>query len=452
MENDQEDSNSSEIPEAYSNWNNPSFSWSDVILSFLTSYFLDFSALDNQTLDPNSEEAANILDKLRTKLNGMSSGYLGRVAVEKWVKAAGCGRLAEYSGTIPVQKDILNKWEILSSDKDDYQLPDCISTREHVPVLVRFPATLMSAEERDNAKVLDYSGCLEVKELDLTTFAPGVPFMIQFHGGGMIMGTPHRDTFLNATAELVSNFLEENANVADPPDIVTISVDYGLAPELPFPAGIIDALSVVEFLMKDNPNRRLHLMGESAGANLSVVAALESFRRYPGQIRSVQSQCPMLNPAGDSLCYYMNQNAFPATDFLRWCWRAYLGLEAPKSNGSDSNSTSREEALRNGSNHDAWEEWRKKHPKSLQRLIDPGCDLPQCLNIKNAPKIIFEVNQGDPMFEDGKKLAEALQQEQANVLLFADKGLHCSMGGTHDKAGHKKAMQFWSEAIFASDD
>lgn len=439
--------NSDVIPQPYSVWRNPNLGWTDALVAYVMSRMIAFKDLDNETLDPHSEEAATIVQKIRKQMHDLSFGLIGRMSVKKWSQAAGGVPLAEYSGTIPFQKDILTKWGVVSKTELDASLPDC--SREQVPILVRFPSTLLSAKERENATTLDYSGCLQVKELDLANFALNVPFLVQFHGGGMVLGEAHMLTLLDETAELVAAYSKEHKE-SDPPAIVTISVDYGLAPEHPFPVAIMDALSVVEYLLKGNASRCLHLSGESAGANISMVTGLEAFRKYPGRILSIQSQGPMLDPAGDSLCYYMNQDKFLESNFVRWCWRAYLDLKAPPP--INSKPTSLEEALRNGSNYDTWKEWKSKNTTSLQRLVDPGCDLPADFNVTDAPQIIFRLNKGDPLFEDGQNLVTALNNAKFNVTSLEDKGLHCSMGGVHDKAGYDRVMSHWSNVVFASND
>ena len=59
-----------------------------------------------------------------------------------------------------------------------------------------------------------------------------------------------------------------------------LAVDYALAPEHPFPAGLTDAIEVTRYVashgeMFDIPNAPLVLMGDSAGACLAAVAAVE---------------------------------------------------------------------------------------------------------------------------------------------------------------------------------
>jgi len=59
-----------------------------------------------------------------------------------------------------------------------------------------------------------------------------------------------------------------------------LAVDYALAPEHPFPAGLTDAIEVTRYVaahgeLFDVPNAPLVLMGDSAGACLAAVAAVE---------------------------------------------------------------------------------------------------------------------------------------------------------------------------------
>ena len=71
-------------------------------------------------------------------------------------------------------------------------------------------------------------------------------------------------------------------------ELITISVDYGLAPEHPFPVAVMDGLSVIEYLLSgDNNTRAVHISGVSAGSSLSLIIGLESFRQYPGRVLSI---------------------------------------------------------------------------------------------------------------------------------------------------------------------
>merc|ERR1712238_459194 len=173
---------------------------------------------------------------------------------------------------------------------------------------------------------------------------------------------------------------------------------------------------------------------------------------YPGRILSIQSQSPFLNPAGDTMSYYMNQNVFPDIEWLRWCWRAYIGLEPPESSEdrSEQTNTKLELLLQKSSNYSSWNKWKTKYSsKSLQRLIYPTLDLPSSLNDKkNAPKIIIRVNLADPLYDDGKEIADALKNEKADITFFEDKGLHVNTGSPANAKAHNKVLKLWSDIIF----
>ena len=101
-----------------------------------------------------------------------------------------------------------------------------------------------------------------------------LPAIIYFHGGGFVLGDAAAyDTHSRALAHLLG------AQV--------IFVGYRLAPEHRFPAALEDARGAIDWLsdrfpdLGIDPNRML-LMGESAGGNLAVNAAL--YARAQGKI------------------------------------------------------------------------------------------------------------------------------------------------------------------------
>ena len=88
---------------------------------------------------------------------------------------------------------------------------------------------------------------------------------LHLHGGGWTFGAPHHNDVV----------LEELARAAG---LAIVSVDYRLAPEHPYPAGLDDceaaALWLVEHAQAEFGSKRLAIGGESAGAHLSVVTLL----------------------------------------------------------------------------------------------------------------------------------------------------------------------------------
>jgi acetyl esterase len=96
--------------------------------------------------------------------------------------------------------------------------------------------------------------------------APGPhPLLLFFHGGGYVFGD--LDTH-DATVRALTNRA----------GVVSISVDYRLAPEHPFPAAIDDCLAVLRWASTHAADlnadaARIALVGDSAGGNLAAVAA-----------------------------------------------------------------------------------------------------------------------------------------------------------------------------------
>lgn len=86
--------------------------------------------------------------------------------------------------------------------------------------------------------------------------------LLYFHGGSHVVGSPH--TALGLTAGLVVRT-----------GISSISLDYRLAPEHPFPADVEDVLAAYrELLEQGHAPESIAFAGDSAGGGLSVTGAL----------------------------------------------------------------------------------------------------------------------------------------------------------------------------------
>jgi acetyl esterase len=83
---------------------------------------------------------------------------------------------------------------------------------------------------------------------------------LHLHGGGLASGSPEMNDLAND--ELATRL-----------SIRVVSVDYGLAPERPYPAGADDCLAVMRWVI-DDEGGPIAVGGESAGATLSVVTLL----------------------------------------------------------------------------------------------------------------------------------------------------------------------------------
>lgn len=119
-------------------------------------------------------------------------------------------------------------------------------------------------------KSLDHKIIVNDREIPVRAFFPEdirySKILIFYHGGGWVTG--NIDTYTNVCSKLAN---ETNSLV--------ISVDYLLAPENPFPAGVEDCYAVAKEIFS-NPNilnrkkEDIILIGDSAGGNLAAVVSL----------------------------------------------------------------------------------------------------------------------------------------------------------------------------------
>jgi len=84
--------------------------------------------------------------------------------------------------------------------------------------------------------------------------------LIYLHGGGWCVGSP--GTHDNIVRRLAASLC-----------CTAWSVEYALAPEAPFPAGLLDCIAAVELARREYPDAGLVVGGDSAGANLALDVA-----------------------------------------------------------------------------------------------------------------------------------------------------------------------------------
>jgi acetyl esterase len=132
------------------------------------------------------------------------------------------------------------------------------------------------------------------------------PTLVFLHGGGFVIGD--LDTHDQTCRRLCRDA-----------DIAVLSVDYRLAPEDPFPAGLEDALTATEWaaahLADLGGDDRLAVGGDSAGGNLSAVVA-----QHLGDVLAAQL---LIYPATDGIGDYPSkaengEGLFLTTAMMQW--------------------------------------------------------------------------------------------------------------------------------------
>ena len=127
---------------------------------------------------------------------------------------------------------------------------------------------LYAAAKIEIASVKDFAVKVSEREINVRLYHPNpdkdLPIIVYAHGGGFISGT--LDSF--------DNFCRGLAHATQQ---AVISIDYALAPEHPFPAGLNDVYDVARWVSQHASDIKvssshLTLAGDSAGANLVALA------------------------------------------------------------------------------------------------------------------------------------------------------------------------------------
>jgi acetyl esterase len=169
-----------------------------------------------------------------------------------------------------------------------------------------------------------------VTDIPIRTYRPtahSTPTAVYFHGGGWMTGGIASHDFL------VRKLAQESG-------LVFVSVDYRLAPEHPFPAGLDDCLAATTWVAEHLDRfgglaGQLSVAGDSSGGNLAAVVA----RRFRDQGRQLRAQLllyPVIDSGGDYPSRYQNGDGYLLTrDDIVTSAQNYLGNRAELLGSSD---------------------------------------------------------------------------------------------------------------------
>jgi acetyl esterase len=138
--------------------------------------------------------------------------------------------------------------------------------------------------------------------------------VVFLHGGGFVFG------------DVVTHDAQAR-RIANRTGLAVLAVDYRRPPEHPFPAAPDDVDAVVSWLLDDARTQdldraRLVALGDSAGGNLALVAAL----RNPGVFAATVLVYPFIDPQGRFPSYReggAGDNAGLSAAEARWYWQQY---------------------------------------------------------------------------------------------------------------------------------
>jgi acetyl esterase len=130
------------------------------------------------------------------------------------------------------------------------------------------PEALMRDVGREEIRVPGLAGAPEVRALAYHPPATGSPpaVLVYAHGGGWCMGDPEEADLLTRKVSLLAG-------------VVVVSIDYRLAPEHPYPAGLDDMAAMYRWVRANASTlggdpERVAVGGDSSGGNLAAAATL----------------------------------------------------------------------------------------------------------------------------------------------------------------------------------
>lgn len=122
--------------------------------------------------------------------------------------------------------------------------------------------------------------------------------ILYIHGGGFVSGSA-------ASSRGYTSMLAAYSGCR------VVAAEYSLAPEKPFPQGFEDCCAVFGEITREYHGAKVALVGESAGANLSVVLALWAIKQgIVDRISSVTVHSPFLDFTGQ-----LDRSGYPTDDF-----------------------------------------------------------------------------------------------------------------------------------------
>jgi acetyl esterase len=144
------------------------------------------------------------------------------------------------------------------------------------------------------------------------------PLLVWFHGGGWVLGD------LDTTDSTCRSLMVKS-------DAVVVSVNYRLAPEHPYPAGVDDAYAAAWWVASHGSeiggdSNRIAIGGDSAGGNLATVTALQVKQKGGPRFCFQLLVYPVTDGEMNHPSYRDNGEGYQLTaDAMEWFYELYLG-------------------------------------------------------------------------------------------------------------------------------
>jgi len=164
-----------------------------------------------------------------------------------------------YAEILRIRPVVPSKQIIVNALRRDFEPVDA-------PLQLIVPQEIMDEVNVSEIRTPGPGGSIRSLVYNPAKSAGPLPVLVYAHGGGWCMGEPEG-------CDLVCRKLSHRAGV------VVVSVDYGLAPEFPYPQGLEDFVSVYKWVrenaaeLRGDP-RRVAVGGDSSGGNFAAALPL----------------------------------------------------------------------------------------------------------------------------------------------------------------------------------
>eukprot|EP00980_Cylindrotheca_fusiformis_P029925 scaffold24044_cov127-Cylindrotheca_fusiformis.AAC.1 len=448
--------NDGESTQPFHIYNHPEKKIFDKLVCWLFPFILPLEKLVKYSpaADDNNKERTNALDSIRSKLQDVERDQFKSTCKEwkDWIRSQGeqddliLGRVV-----VPRNHSILESMGLVPPTELELKPPLDKSAEVSIELICPRSA-IKSGVEFEEAE--DEYHSFQQCQLENIVFAESTQLLLWFHGGGMVMGFAKDGALSFGNATKLSQLGTKGAPIS----IAVLSVAYRLAPENPFPAAIIDGLSACDFLIKQFPLLPLHVAGISAGGNLAAVIGFEFYRSFPGKIKSIMVDAPMVQPRTAELkSYYLQSKSSGVcpVGFLHWAWAAYLQVGEETINYRSRNGLQDALDQSKWSSLDGYGEQPNGKQKGARddsmfwRLVSPQIDLPT-FNAKDAPSILICTATADPLHDEGVELVEMLRKHSCvRIHHFDFKGSH-TLAAAVDPEGKAAMIDEWSKSFMES--
>lgn len=200
--------------------------------------------------------------------------------------------------------------KILNETFPDLTAVSPLEARALAEARIREPSNLSDVARVEDSEI---NQSLRVRQYIPHVIDPDIPVTVYAHGGGFLHGSiASHDGFCRRWSRGTGSRV--------------VSVGYRLAPDVRGPAPVDDFLTACEWAQSISPDAGLIVAGDSAGANLAAVAALEYGGAPSSPVRGQVLLYPFLDPTMRSESYVANaEGYFVSAKLLAYYWNCYLG-------------------------------------------------------------------------------------------------------------------------------